>query len=382
MSRIIWLVLDGVGVGHAPDAAAFGDQGADTFGHVVSAVPKLRLPWLTALGIGRLYGGSNRTLGAWGRMRERSLGKDTTTGHWEMTGVVRTTPFPTYPQGFPKEIIHRFELETGRGVLGNMPASGTEIIEALGDKQVATGKWIVYTSADSVFQIAAHVDVIALDELYAACEKARKMLTGHHAVARVIARPFKGNSGHYVRTVDRRDYSLEPPYPMLLDELKNAGVPVCGVGKIHDIFCGRGISRTLLSHSNSEGIQATLQAMKEQKDGLIFTNLVDFDMLYGHRRDVAGFARGLSEADAGIGKIISSMKSDDVLMICADHGCDPTHAGSDHTREDVPVLLYGRGVPSDWALPTADGFGCLGATCASILGVAYSGEGQSYNLGK
>lgn len=382
MSRVIWLVLDGVGVGNAPDAGDFGDLGADTFGHVRAAVPSLRLPWLTALGMSRLYGAKNRALGAFGRMRELSMGKDTTTGHWEMAGVVRPTPFPTYPKGFPPEVIDEFSRQTGRGVLGNVPASGTAIIQELGDEQKATGKWIVYTSADSVFQIAAHGAVIGLDELYAACEKARKLLTGEHAVARVIARPFTGDSGHYVRTADRRDFSLQPPYPMLLDDLQNAGIPVWGVGKIHDIFCGRGIERSLVSHTNAEGIEATLQAMKEMKYGLIFTNLVDFDMLYGHRRDVPGFARGLSQADAGIGRMIGAMDSEDVLMICADHGCDPTYRGSDHTREEVPVLLYGRRIPADYRLPAGEGFGRIGATAAALLGCAFSGKAKSYDLGR
>lgn len=371
MGRVIWIVLDGVGAGEAPDAACFSDAGADTLGHVRARKPGLSLPNLDALGFSRLYGGSRPALGAYGRARERSMGKDTTTGHWEMMGVVRETPFPTYPQGFPQEVIDAFSRAVGRGVLGNEPASGTKIIAQLGEAHMRTGRYIVYTSADSVFQIAAHESVIPLDELYEACQKARALLKGPHAVARVIARPFVGEPGCFVRTAGRRDFSLEPPYPMLLDALEEHGVPVWGVGKISDIFCGRGLARHLPSHSNAEGIEATLLAMKELPLGMILTNLVDFDMLYGHRRDVEGFATALEEADRGIGRVMAAMGPEDTLILCADHGCDPTYGGSDHTRELVPVCFYGAAYPADEDIGTLEGFYHLGNRAAALLGVPF-----------
>ncbi len=372
MRRVIWIVLDGVGAGEAPDAASFSDVGADTLGHVRARMPSLSLPNLDALGFSRLYGGSCPALGAYGRARERSMGKDTTTGHWEMMGVVRESPFPTYPHGFPQEVIEAFSQAVGRGILGNEAASGTEIIARLGEEHMRTGRYIVYTSADSVFQIAAHESVIPRETLYQACQQARELLTGPHAVARVIARPFIGQPGAFVRTDGRRDFSLPPPYPMLLDVLKEQGVPVWGVGKISDIFCGRGLARHLPSHSNGEGIEATLTAMAELEFGMILTNLVDFDMLYGHRRDVEGFAQALEQADQGIGRIMAAMGPEDLLILCADHGCDPTYGGSDHTRELVPVCFYGGMCPADQNLGTLDGFYHLGNRAAQQLGVPFS----------
>ncbi len=371
MSRVIWIVLDGVGAGAAPDAAIFSDTGADTLGHVRAKVPELALPHLDALGFSRLYGGGQPALGQYGRARELSMGKDTTTGHWEMMGIVREAPFPTYPHGFPPEVIDAFSQSVGRGVLGNEPASGTEIIARLGEAHLRTGRYIVYTSADSVFQIAAHESIVPREELYRACQKARALLTGPHAVARVIARPFTGTAGHFVRTDGRRDFSLQPPYPMLLDALKEHDVPVWGVGKISDIFCGRGLARHLPSHSNAEGIEATLAAMDELPTGMILTNLVDFDMLYGHRRDVEGFAKALEQADQGVGRVMAAMKSEDTLILCADHGCDPTYGGSDHTRELIPICIYGHTCPADKNLGTLEGFCHLGNWAARLLGVPF-----------
>jgi len=369
MSRVIWIVLDGVGAGTAPDSAVFGDQGADTLGHIREKYPELKLPNLDALGLARLYGDASPVLGACGRAQEISQGKDTTTGHWEMVGVVRKTGFPTYPDGFPVEVMDAFCRAVGRGALGNEPASGTEIIARLGDEHIKTGKYIVYTSADSVFQIAAHEEIISREELYDACRKARAILQDEHAVARVIARPFVGKTGNFVRTDGRHDFSLEPPYPMLLDKLAAAGIPVWGVGKIQDVFCGRGLSKHLPTHNNREGIDATLSAMDQLDEGLIMTNLVDFDMLYGHRRDVNGFGRALEEVDAGIGQIMEKMKAEDTFLICADHGCDPTYLGTDHTRELVPVLLYGRGIPRDHHFKTITGFDTMGRWAAQLLGL-------------
>ena len=339
--RCLILLLDGAGAGAMPDADEFGDAGANTLGHVAEACG-LRLPNLGALGLGNILPLAGvppvpRPQALFGRLQEQSRGKDTTVGHWELMGVVTSKPFPVYPQGFPDEVISEFERRTGRGVLGNRPASGTAIIAELGAEHMRTGKLIVYTSADSVFQVAAHEYIVNVDDLYAYCAAAREMLRGEHAVARVIARPFTGEPGSFRRTARRKDFSLVPPrnYLNLLTEL---GVPVHGVGKIHQIFAGSGVRYEYKTTGNEDGLNQTLELMRELDDGLVFTNLVDFDMLWGHRNDAAGFAAGLERVDAAIPEIIAACRPGDLFIITADHGCDPLHAGSDHTREYIPLL--------------------------------------------
>ncbi len=366
MSRVVLIVLDGVGCGSAPDAADFGDSGADTLGHILALEPQIRLPNLQALGFLPTGPGS---LGSFGRLQELSAGKDTTTGHWEMMGILRDTPFPLYPDGFPADLIHEFERQTGRGVLGNVAASGTEIIDRLGEEQRRTGRFIVYTSADSVFQIAAHEDWIPLEELYEACQKARAILCGEHAVGRVIARPFKGHAGAFYRTQNRHDFSLEPPYPMLLDTLQENGIPVWGIGKIRDLFCGRGLARHLPSHSNAEGIDACVEALHEMEKGFLFANFVDFDMIYGHRRDVRGFAEALEETDRGLSRILPALRPGDSLLLTADHGCDPAYQGTDHTRELVPLTCYGKTFPAGYDFGLRKGLTTVGDTVAGLFGL-------------
>lgn len=379
--RAILLVLDGVGAGEAPDAARYGDAGSNTLGNLAEAVGGLHLPGLESLGLGRvlpLRGVSTRIdpLGAWGRMTPASAGKDSTTGHWELAGVHLARPFPTYPHGFPREVIEEFELRSGRRVIGNIPASGTEIIERFAAEQAATGAWIVYTSADSVFQIAAHEEVIPLPELYDACALARQILVAPHDVARVIARPFEGSPGGYRRTAGRRDFALPPPEPTLLDALEEAGVPRDGVGKVDDLFAGRGISSRHTA-DNSEGIAAILEWIRGPNSGLLFANLVDFDQRYGHRNDVAGFYRALQEFDAAVPELLGALGSNDLLIVTADHGNDPTTQSTDHSRERVPLLVVGRGVrPVD--LGERATFSDVGATIAEWFGIDYRGRGRSF----
>ncbi len=340
--RCLLITLDGAGAGALPDAAGFGDEGANTLGHVAEAVGGLRLPNLGAMGLGNIIPLDGvppvpRPQAMFGRLSELSRGKDTTAGHWELMGAVTEKPFPLFPNGFPDEVIERFQEATGRGVLGNRPASGTEIIAELGQEHLRTGKLIVYTSTDSVFQIAAHEDVASVEELYGYCRQAREILRGPYEVVRVIARPFTGEPGGFVRTRDRRDFSVMPPrtYLNLLAELK---VPVHGVGKISQIFAGSGVTREHKTSSNADGIQRSLELMAELDEGLVFTNLVDFDMLWGHRNDPEGYARGLEEFDAAVPQLIACCRPGDLLIITADHGCDPLHPGTDHTREYVPLL--------------------------------------------
>lgn len=375
------IVLDSVGVGALPDARSFGDAGADTLDHTVAATG-VQLPNLARLGLGNIAGVTRvptvvPTLGSWGRLAERSPGKDTTTGHWEFMGVVLERPFRTYSQ-FPKDVMAAFDRVTGRKHLGNKPASGTEIIVELGPKHMDTGAPIVYTSADSVFQIATHVDVVPLETLYTWCEGARSILQGEHAVARVIARPFTGTPGNFRRLGGkRRDYSLSPPHPTVLNALAKAGKQVVGVGKIPDIYNRSGITREVKAGSNAEGIEATLRIMGEHPDGLIFTNLVDFDSLYGHRRDTRGYAQALAEADARIPELMAATAEGDVLIFVSDHGNDPTWYGTDHTREYGLLLAYApNAAPVD--LGTRLGFADVGATVADLLDVAWSGEGTSF----
>ena len=379
--RAVILVLDGVGVGAAPDAAQYGDVGSDTLGNLARVVGGLNLPNLAAVGLGHvapIHGvdAVAEPQGAWGTMRPASAGKDSTTGHWEIAGVHLSRPFPTYPHGFPSDVLDRFSAAVGRGVIGNVTASGTEIVARLGEEHARTGKLIVYTSADSVFQVAAHEEVVPLEELYAACETARAQLVAPNDVSRVIARPFVGRPGEYVRTTNRRDYSLAPPVETLLDDLAAAGVPRSGVGKVDDLFAGRSL-RARHTTSNAEGIAAILDWLRGEQGGLLFANLVDFDTLYGHRNDVAGFQRALREFDDALPAIRAALREDDLLFITADHGNDPTTPSTDHARERVPLLALGEPV-HPVALGERATFSDLGATVAEWLNVGFRGEGVSF----
>jgi phosphopentomutase len=377
------VVLDSVGIGGAPDAAAFGDEGSATLPHIAEAVGGLELPHLERLGLGRIVpiegvGAVDRPEGCFGAMTERSPGKDTTTGHWEIAGVVLERAFPTYPKGFPAEIIAAFEERIGREILGNVAASGTEIITALGEEHVRTGKPIVYTSADSVFQIAAHVDVIPLARLYEMCRIARSLLRGEHEVGRVIARPFAGAPGAFARTPDRHDFSVEPPTQTVLDELVAAGLEVRAVGKIADIFADRGVTSSRPTRSNSDGIDAVIEQLGSLGSGLVFANLVDFDQTYGHRNDPRGYAQALREFDDRLPELLDALSSDDVLIVTADHGNDPTTVSTDHSRERVPLLVAGDRVAGGRDLGNRESFADCGATVAELLGVATATGGTSF----
>ena len=379
--RAVILVLDGVGIGAAPDAEAYGDTGSDTLGNVARARGGLSLPNLEAAGLGHLAAlpgirPAETPDGAWGIMRPASAGKDSTTGHWEIAGVQLARPFPTYPNGFPPEVIDAFAAATGRRVIGNLAASGTEIIARFGEEHERTGAWIVYTSADSVFQVAAHEGIVPLDELHAACVTARRQLVAPHDVSRVIARPFVGTAGAYQRTANRRDFSLEPPEETLLDALAAAGVPRAGVGKVDDLFAGRHL-RARHTASNAEGIRGILDWLKGRQGGLLFANLVDFDTLYGHRNDAEGFERALREFDDALPAIRAALREDDLLFITADHGNDPTTGSSDHARENVPLLVLGDAV-QPVSLGVRETFADLGATVAEWLNVGFRGRGQSF----
>jgi phosphopentomutase len=383
--KVVVLVCDSLGIGAAPDAAAYGDQGANTVGHTATAVGGLALPTLGSWGLGRLTGiegvpPADPGAAVVARMAERSAGKDTTTGHWEMMGVILEAPFPTYPDGFPPEVIDAFSAAIGRGVLGNKPASGTEIIAELGAEHLASGKPIVYTSADSVFQIATHKRVVPLERLYRWCEVARRLLTGPHAVGRVIARPFDGEPGAFFRTRERRDYALPPPGPTVLESAQKAGVNTLGVGKIDDIFSGRGLAGSDHTGDNHSSLDATVRFLREADAArtLVFTNLVDFDMLYGHRRDAAGYARCLQELDARLPEVVGELGPADWLLLTADHGCDPTAPGSDHTRELVPMVAFSPGGTTGTHLADRATFADLGATVADLLEVEPVGPGRSF----
>lgn len=370
--RVMLIVLDSVGVGALPDAHLYGDEGSNTLGNIARRV-KLALPNLGKLGLGNIVpiegiAPAADPLGAFGKMAELSPGKDTTTGHWEMAGIVLEKPFPIYPEGFPEEIINAFEERTGRKVLGNKPASGTVIIEELGAEHLATGKPIVYTSADSVFQIAAHEEVIPLEELYEMCRIAREILQGEHAVGRVIARPFVGTPGKFQRTANRHDYSIEPPSPTMLELIKDRGLEVVGIGKIGDIYSGKGLTKSVPTKGNADGIDRTLAAWQSVKAGLVFTNLVDYDMKYGHRNDVEGYAAALEEFDGRLPEIMGQLNEEDLLIITADHGCDPTMPGTDHTREYVPLLIYGDKVKAGTGVGIRKTFADVGATVTGYLG--------------
>lgn len=386
-TRVIWIVLDSVGIGPLPDAGDYGDipaggvwqDGRSTLGHIARVRAQqgtpLRVPKLVRLGLANIAPLAGLTAaaapeGCFGKGATRSPGKDTTTGHWEMAGVWLDQAFPVYPSGFPPEVITAFEQAIGRRTLGNKPASGTEILKELGAEHVGTGFPIVYTSGDSVFQIAAHEEVIPIAELYRMCEVARRLLTGRHRVGRVIARPFRGAPGSFQRTERRHDYAVEPPRPMLLDVLAERGVPVFGVGKIHDIYNGRGVDRYVATRNNTDGMSKLHEALGRQERGLVFANLVDFDMLYGHRKDVEGFARSLEEFDTLLGPLLEGMKATDLLMITADHGCDPCDcsASTDHSREYVPIVTFSPGGRRGVNLGTRETLADMGQTVAEILG--------------
>jgi phosphopentomutase len=382
--RAIVIVLDSVGIGEAPDAAAFGDQGSDTLGNIAKAVGGLSLPNLETLGLARIAPvlGSDPARpvsGAFGRMIEVSPGKDTTTGHWELMGLQLQQPFPLFPAGFPPAVMDEYEQRTGRGWLGNYPASGTVIIEELGPEHMRTGSTIVYTSGDSVFQIAAHEEIIPLEELYAICETARSILTGPYEVSRVIARPFIGQPGAFTRTSNRRDFSVSIPTPTLLDILKQHGYMVHAVGKIEDIFNQQGITSAIHTKDNMDGVDQTLEAIRTQiQPGLIFTNLVDFDAKFGHRNNPRGYADALIEFDQRLPELIAALKEDDLLILTADHGNDPTTPSTDHSREIVPILLAGAQVRPGADIGTRTTFADLAATLADIFNLPGTGYGQSF----
>ena len=380
--RVLLMVLDSCGCGGDPGAPDYGDAGADTLGHTAAAVDGLKLPALQRLGLGNLtqiqgVPPINDAEAAFGCMQEASVGKDTTTGHWEIAGLITEKPFEVYEDGFPQELINAFAKETGRKVLGNIAASGTDIIKDLGPEQLRTGAWIVYTSADSVFQIAAHEDTIPLSELYAACKVARR-LCDPLRVARIIARPFVGEEGSFERTYNRHDFGMPPTGPTVLDVVKEAGLPVIGVGKISDIFSGQGLTESIHTEGNADGLDKTLARFQGMEQGLIFVNLIDFDMLYGHRRNPAGFAKALVELDAFLPRILKEIGEDDLLLITADHGNDPTYPGTDHTRERVPILAVGPAGAAGTDLGVRQGFFDIGATIAAALDCGPMPRGVSF----
>lgn len=383
LKRAILVVLDGVGAGANPDARAYGDEGASSLEHCAQAIGGLELPNLGSLGLGNITPilGTppvEHARGAFGRMIEAAACKDSTTGHWEMTGVVLRTPLPTYPHGFPPEIVEPFERAIGRKVIGNKAASGTEIIKELGEQHLRTGCPILYTSADSVFQVAAHQDVLPLEELYRICRIAREMLRGEHAVGRVIARPFIGTPGHFTRTEHRRDFSLAPLGTTLLDVLKDAGKDVIGIGKIEDLFAGRGLTARDHTETNQESMRATLRWLARDFTGLLFVNLVEFDMLWGHRRDSRGYAGALRAADDWFAQVRAVMQPGDAAFFTADHGVDPTYRGTDHTREQVPLLAYGAPIRPGVDLGTRPTYADLGQTLAAAFHVGPLAAGTSF----
>ena len=381
IKRVFLIVLDSVGVGELPDADKFGDKGSDTM-RAISESPKFHIPNLLKMGLGNIEGidyleRTDSPLAAVARMAEASNGKDTTIGHWEIAGIVSKKPLPTYPQGFPKEILDEFTRQTGREVLCNLPYSGTDVIRDYGEEHIKTGKLIVYTSADSVFQIAAHEDVVDVETLYEYCRIARKILVGEHAVGRVIARPFVGEFPGFTRSAKRHDFSVEPPRPTMLDEISAAGLDVISIGKINDIFAGKGITEFTYTHSNKEGMELVSQCAQKDFTGLCFANLVDFDMTFGHRNDVDGYANALSEFDMWLGEFYKQMNASDVLIITADHGCDPSTPSTDHSREYTPLIVYGRRI-SPVNLGVRATFSDIAATVTDILGVPTATDGVSF----
>lgn len=379
--RIFLIVLDSFGIGEAPDAGDFGDKGANTLKTITKSM-EYDTPVMKKLGLFNIEGVNCREreqspLGAFGRMREKSRGKDTTIGHWEIAGVVSPEPLPVYPEGFPDEILDQFRKETGREVLCNRPYSGTDVIRDYGEEHVKTGALIVYTSADSVFQIAAHEDVVPIEELYRYCEIARKLLTGVHGVGRVIARPFVGANPEFKRTANRHDFSLLPPKATMLDALLDKGYDTYGIGKIYDIFAGQGIAHTERIKNNEDGMDKTISMLDTDFHGICFVNLVDFDMTYGHRNDIDGYARAATVFDRQLDSFIKGMRKEDILMITADHGCDPGFPGTDHTREHTPFLIYGNDIKGGVNLGTRDTFADIAATVLDILGVENKTDGES-----
>ena len=382
MKRVFLIVLDSFGIGQMPDAQAFGDVGVNTLASCAKS-EFLQIPHMIKAGLGNIQGvdclpKTDAPMGAYARLQEKSMGKDTTIGHWEIAGLISENPLPTYPNGFPEEVLEPFRQATGRGVLANAPWSGTEVIEKYGAEHMRTGDLIVYTSADSVFQIAAHEDIVPPEQLYEYCRIARKILQGKHGVGRVIARPFVGQPGSFKRTANRHDFSLEPPAKTLLVALQEAGKTSIGVGKIHDIFAGIGTTEHVYNQSNANGMEHTDNYVNQDWEGLCFVNLVDFDMQYGHRRDIDGYAKALTEFDTWLGNFLPKLGEDDILMITADHGCDPGYsATTDHTREYVPLLVLGKQVkPVD--LGTRKSFADIAATVAELLGVQLDTPGESF----
>ncbi len=384
MKRVFLMVLDSLGIGGAADAADFGDTGAFTLKSVCGS-GKAHIPNLCKMGLGNIdgidfLGKEEKPIASFGRVCEASMGKDTTIGHWEIGGHISDRPLPVYPNGFPKSFMEKFSREIGKGILCNKPYSGTEVIKAFGEEHLRSGALIVYTSGDSVFQIAAHTSVVPIEELYGICRKAREMLTGDMGVGRVIARPFSGQIGSFYRTADRRDFSLEPPVEMLPDAVKANGFSSIAVGKITDIFADRGFTETYRTHSNTEGMEITARLAKKDFKGLCFVNLVDFDSLWGHRRDPQGYAKGLSAFDSWLGDFMGELGEDDALMITADHGCDPAFSiGTDHTRENVPLLIYSKGLtPAN--IGKRHTLADIGATAAALLGITLKCDGRAIEL--
>lgn len=383
MKRVILIVLDSLGIGELPDAESYGDKGANTFGHILKNKPGLQISNLRKLGFCNIDGmaqdlAEKNPQGSYGRLGEKSKGKDTITGHWEIAGLLTDTPFQTYPEGFPRAFMDKYEEAIGVQTLGNYAASGTEIIEELGPEHENTGKPIVYTSADSVFQIAVNIDKTPLETLYHYCETAREMLVGEYACGRVIARPYRIIEGKRQRTSDRKDYAVSPSGETVLDKLSKAGFSVYAVGKISDIFNGSGITTAVHTESNMDGVDKTIEAIKQDFDGLIFTNLVDFDSKFGHRRDPAGYGEAIEDFDKRLPEILSAMGKEDVLLLCADHGNDPVHGGWDHTREFVPLVLFGEGIKAGVNLGTRESFADIGATIAAVFSVGETQIGTSF----
>jgi phosphopentomutase len=383
IKRAIIIVLDSVGIGELPDALSYGDVGSNTIGNIVKVSGGIKLPTLCKLGLGSIDGidyleAPDEIIGCYGKMAEVSKGKDTITGHWEIAGIQLPHEFPLFHEGFPNEILDEFRSRIKTDILGNYAASGTEIIKELGEEHIKTGYPIVYTSADSVFQIAAHEEIIPLDMLYKMCETAREILAGPYGVGRVIARPFIGEPGNFVRTSNRRDFSIAPSADTILDKLKEKGLDVIAIGKIEDIFSGKGITEANHTKNNMSGVDATLDYIKKETQGLIFTNLVDFDMLYGHRNNIDGYKMALEEFDNRLGEIMTAMREDDILLILADHGCDPSTPSTDHSREYVPLLIYGKGILKGVNLRTRSTFADVASTLGEIFDISYEFPGTSF----
>lgn len=382
VKRVFLIVLDSFGVGYLPDADRFGDAWANTLATITKS-EKYSTPNMKQMGLFNIDGITcetevEKTIGAYGKMAEKSMGKDTTIGHWEIAGVISPEPLPTYPEGFPEEILEAFCEQTGRGILCNAPYSGTDVIRDYGEEHLRTGKLIVYTSADSVFQIAAHEDIVPLEELYQDCKIARKILTGKHGVGRVIARPFVGEPGNFTRTRNRHDFSMQPPQKTMLDKLREAGLSTYAVGKIYDIFAGQGIDHSVAMKNNEDGMNKMMAYMEEDFHGLCFVNLVDFDMVYGHRNDIDGYAAAATLFDRQLSQVLEKMNDDDVIMITADHGCDPGYPGTDHTREYVPVLVYGEQIGENRNIGIRESFADIAATVLDMFGVDSKESGTSF----